>query len=142
MDTGDPAAADELRMLIEGFAQVLAQLGHAEVADSLPWLDVPGGHPEPAQDGHPQPLDDLEVRARSVAFRLLNLAEERAAARARRSGDPEALRGTWLHVLGQLRESGAEARRVGEALRSVHVEPVCWRPTVSSTSSARPPPSR
>ena len=74
------------------------------------------------------------VRARSVAFRLLNLAEERAAAAARRAGDVEAVRGTWPQVLGDLADAGTSPAEVAEALGTVHVEPVL---TAHPTESKR-----
>ncbi len=131
MTEREGAVSDETRFLVECFAQVLDEIGQADVAASLPWT----GRADPARDAiDAGSFDDRMIRARSVAFRLLNLAEERAAAAARRAGDAEAVRGTWPQVLGDLADAGMRPDEVAAALGTVHVEPVL---TAHPTESKR-----
>jgi phosphoenolpyruvate carboxylase len=68
------------------------------------------------------------VQGYSMAFHLLNMAEENTAAQQRRVKEATegvtAETGLWGHVLHHLRERGLEARRIAEVLAQVRVEPV------------------
>ena len=64
----------DVEFLMECFREVLAELGQPELAAALPW----------SEGGQDQPLPPLVGQAYSVAFQLLNLVEENAAAQTRR----------------------------------------------------------
>ena len=67
-------------------------------------------------------------QAFSVAFQLLNMAEENTANQVRRMREtlqgPAAEAGTWPYQLEQLRAAGFDADAIAGVLGSIHVEPV------------------
>jgi phosphoenolpyruvate carboxylase len=109
----------DLAYLIEGFAEVLTEMGLADLAAHLPWRAQ-----QPPQGDAPPRMG----LALSVAFQLLNMVEENAAARTR------ALReqvegvcsepGAWGAHLARLRAQGVDGPVLAAALRRVRVEPV------------------
>lgn len=116
--------------LLGVFRGLLGELGEATAAASL----------EPG-NGHAVPEGDLRavIHAQSVAFQLLNLVEENAAAQARRQREAAlgATRepGLWGQNLRQLRQAGYSGEEVLAALEGVRVEPVL---TAHPTEAKRP----
>lgn len=116
-------------MLLGDFREVLRDLGEAQAAAAL----------EDTGDVAAEPLPTSEIHALSIAFQLLNLVEENAAAQTRRlregieGADREP--GLWAQNLRQLREAGFTEAQVAEALRNTHVEPVL---TAHPTEAKRP----
>ncbi len=108
----------DLRFLMECFAEVLSDLGHGDLAAHLPWLGQALDRPAAARLG----------LAYSVAFQLLNMVEEHAAARMRvlreQSEGMRAERGTWGSQLSRLGELGVSTADILAAMRHVRVEPV------------------
>jgi phosphoenolpyruvate carboxylase len=109
----------DLHFLIECFAEVLRELGHSDLAEWLPWHDAstPPGAPPPRLS-----------QALSIAFQLLNMVEENAAADVRRAREREenlqAEQGLWAHQLERLKQRGARPEQVAAMVSQVCVEPV------------------
>ena len=108
----------DLDFLIHCFREVLEELGQPELAAALPWDEIPT----------PDELPPRLGQAYSVAFQLLNLVEENAAAQTRRKRESEdgmaAERGLWGETLQKLEAEGFGAREIGEFLPQIRVEPV------------------
>jgi phosphoenolpyruvate carboxylase len=111
----------DLHFLIECLDEVLTSLGLAELAALLPWR------------GRELPEDIERLPSQtglvySIAFQLLNLVEENAAAqmRALREADMgvAAEPGLWGQALGTLRERGLTGSEIAERMQHVRVEPV------------------
>lgn len=108
----------DLGFLLGCFVEVLTEMGEAALAARLPWQHA----------GSDQPLPPRAAQAYSVAFQLLNHAEENAAAQQRRldetahgfTHEP----GLWGHTLRQLTELGVGAEQIAAALPELRVEPV------------------
>jgi phosphoenolpyruvate carboxylase len=110
---------DNLRLLMECFAEVLTELGHGDLGSHLPWR------------GQLADITTAPKRlglAYSVAFQLLNMVEEHAAAEMRelreRSEGLSAERGCWGNQLKRLREAGVSTDEIVAAMQKTRVEPV------------------
>ncbi|HEY8966346.1 MAG TPA: phosphoenolpyruvate carboxylase, partial [Candidatus Methylacidiphilales bacterium] len=109
----------DLHFLIDRLAAVLRNLGHGEIADSLPWQGrkAPGGT-----------FSDSIGQAYSISFQLLNIVEENAAAQARRARETKygfaAESGLWGEWLGRLKKMKMKPEEIAAALHEVRVEPV------------------
>ncbi len=113
---------EDLKFLMECFGEVLVDLGHQDMAELLPWV----GKPLPnAEGGNLPPQIGL---AYSVAFQLLNMVEENAAASMRdlreKSEGLEAEQGLWGRELKRLKAAGFTAEQIAETMKTVRVEPV------------------
>ena len=108
----------DLEFLVACFREVLQELGQPELAAALPWDDVPAPDQTPPRLG----------QAYSVAFQLLNLVEENAAAQTRRKRESEdgmaAERGLWGETLRKLSDDGFSAGEIADFLPLIRVEPV------------------
>jgi phosphoenolpyruvate carboxylase len=110
----------DLAYLMSAFSDVLEGAGDGDLVARLPWreADAPLGGPLGARD----------VAALSMAFQLLNLVEENAAAQARRlretTGGALHEPGLWGQNLRQLVAMGLDARAIGQAIARVRVEAV------------------
>lgn len=119
--TIDPAAfAEELRYVMAGLREVLHEAGEPALAQALPWADE-------AAVVVPEDLPaERLVQALSIAFQLLGMVEQRAAARFRRGVECErglaALPALWGDTLAQLRDRGVPAPAIAAALRELRVE--------------------
>jgi phosphoenolpyruvate carboxylase len=106
----------DLQDLVGSLQEVLHELGETEVAERLPWV----GKKEGCCEGFEQ--------AASIAFQLLNMVEENAAARTRLSREIEygsaAEPGLWPRQLAKLRDAGMDASTIAAALRGIRIEPV------------------
>jgi phosphoenolpyruvate carboxylase len=109
----------DLAFVMGCFHYVLSDLGHADLADRLPWH---GAH------ALPQTLEEREVQMLSLAFQLLNMVEENAANQARRKRENDegvaAEPGQWGEALARLKAAGLDAAEVARLLPAVRVEPV------------------
>lgn len=109
----------DLRFLLDAFAEVLRELGHAELAAHLPWRE------EPAPAGElPQRLG----LAYAVGFQLLNMVEENAAGAMRELREEHegltAEPGLWGNQLARLKAVGVAAADIAAQLPRIRVEPV------------------
>jgi phosphoenolpyruvate carboxylase len=89
--------------------------------------------------GPSEPLPPRGAQALSMAFQLLNMAEENTANQVRRmretSSGPASEPGTWPYQLQHLREAGLGHSEIGRALPRIHVQPVL---TAHPTEAKRP----
>lgn len=112
----------DLRFLIECLGEVLTDLGLGELATHLPWFG------EIASDEEIEKLPPQLGLVYSIAFQLLNMVEEEAAAAMRAMREASegltAERGLWGAELAKLNAAGFGAPEVAAALGKVRVEPV------------------
>jgi phosphoenolpyruvate carboxylase len=111
----------DLHFLISSLGEVLTSLGHADLAALLPWT----GKELPCD------LDRLPSQTGlvySIAFQLLNLVEENAAAQMRALRESElgvtAEPGLWGQALSNLKELGFTSAEIASRLPCIRVEPV------------------
>ncbi len=114
-------AEQDYQFLIRCFAEVLEELGENDIAAILPF----GGTALPKESTR---FPERMTQAYSIAFQLLNMAEENASNQGRRSRE-ESLGlsqepGLWGQTLMQLHPLGSTGAEVARALHSVLVEPV------------------
>ena len=111
----DKISAD-LDFLLGCFDEVLRELGEERVAESLPWT----GHNAESCEGFEQ--------AASMAFQLLNMIEENAAAATRRLREMDlgsaAEPGLWPRQLKELASAGIHGASIAASLASIRIEPV------------------
>jgi phosphoenolpyruvate carboxylase len=111
----------DFRFLLERFRSALAGIGEAALAGLLEqaFADVPSNG---------QRLPQRGAQALSVAFQLLNMAEENTVNQVWRMREgvhgPAAEKGSWPHQLAALKQAGFAEQDVRRALAEVHVQPV------------------
>ncbi|MEM1418105.1 MAG: phosphoenolpyruvate carboxylase [Myxococcota bacterium] len=113
---------ETLDRLVGALARVLEDAGEPELAARLPWR----GDDEPSP--WPESLAEKGLQVTSLAFQLLQAAEEAAAVTRRRQREAAGAladdAGSWDQHLGRLRAAGVEGAAIAEALPRVRVEPV------------------
>ncbi len=111
----------DLAFVMQAFAEMLDEVGERDAIRWLPWLPR-------AEENATRDLRVRDVRALSIAFQLLNLVEENAAAQTRRIREgnegPLAEPGLWGQNLRQLLEQGETGEDIARAMSRVFVEPV------------------
>lgn len=111
----------DLEFVMQCFAEMLEDIGDQDARRWVPWLR------EDVLDT-PHDLRARDARALSIAFQLLNLVEENAAAQSRRVREanegPLQEPGLWGQNLRQLTQLGIDAETIARALRGISVEPV------------------
>jgi phosphoenolpyruvate carboxylase len=109
---------EDLVFIMSCFRDMLDEVGEGERAKGLPFIGEPGR----------AALDDRAVQALSLAFQLLNLVEENAAAQSRRLRESKhgVLRepGLFGQNFRQLTGMGIDSKAIAETLAQVRVEPV------------------
>ncbi len=109
----------QLAFLMECFREVLRDLGHEDFATHLPWSAGAA-----SSDNLPPQLGLVYA----VAFQLLNMAEEQAAAAMRTLREAHegiaAERGLWGDEFERLKAGGFSTEEIGRAMADVSVEPV------------------
>jgi len=123
-----------LRQLMRTFHEVLQSAGEADVAAQLPWRALwraeasPAAAQETAQPPFPAARAQACVQAFSIAFTLLNQAEENAIAQTRRasvqSGAVRGESGAWEKILDEAQAAGMDGESIAEVLGSLRIEPV------------------
>ncbi|QXE86773.1 phosphoenolpyruvate carboxylase [Geomonas nitrogeniifigens] len=108
---------DDLDYLMECLAEMFNGLGESQLAACLP------------KTGSVAPSEDCKfVRAWSIAFQLLSMAEENFAVQTRRTVEAGqglvAEPGLWGRVLEKLNRSGVPQEQVADLLGQIRVEPV------------------
>lgn len=120
---GSERLGHDLDWLMTCFAEVLAEVGHADLVGRLPFVGAGA-----QRDDDILSAADRFAQASSIAFNLLNLAEESSAAQARRDREtelgPSHERGLWGQILHDLRSRGIPDREIAGTLRDIAVEPV------------------
>ena len=119
--TGFQKWDDDFRFLLDCFRDVLTTIGERDLARLV----------STAFSIAPAPGDRLPPRgsqALSVAFHLLNMAEENTTNQVRRMREnlhgPASEVGAWPHQLQLLRNAGFSAEDIRRVLPRVHVQPV------------------
>lgn len=109
----------DLEQLMNCLREMLREADQHEVAQSL-------GEGWPSTPGHL--ASEGEIRAASIAFQLLGVAERHAAARQRSKVEREqgltGLPALWGDALRQLRSAGLEEAEIGSGLSQIQVEVV------------------
>jgi phosphoenolpyruvate carboxylase len=122
----------DLGYLMECLREVLRDLGEDGAARFLPWQK------EGATHDVSEPPPGIE-QAYSIAFQLLNMVEENAAARTRYLREIEHgladEPGLWGEQLARLKTAGFTAKQIAAFLPSVRIEPVL---TAHPTEAKRP----
>ncbi len=112
----------DLRLLVSSFAEVLRDLGYADLAAHLPWIG------EAQSAANPDALPPRLGLAYSVAFQLLNMVEENAAAAMRELREEHegiaSEHGLWGDQLAQLKAAGLSGAQIAARLPRIRVEPV------------------
>lgn len=126
---------EELHFLMEAFAAALRRMGEPDLAAALPWV---GSQTESTVEKPSRSMG----QAYSMAFQLLNIVEERAAARTRRWREErrgvDAEKGLWADNLNRIRSLGVGEESLLEMLREVEVEPVLTaHPTEAKRATVR-----
>lgn len=111
----------DLHFLVDCFQQVLEELGHADLADHVPWT-ADGKNTDPAA------LPSQLGLVYAVAFQLLNMVEENAAGTMRELREAHeglvAERGIWGDQLERLKAAGFSPEEIAVRMADVQVEPV------------------
>ncbi len=129
VDTSNASNRDEttLRQLMKALHRVLSRRGQHPVAARLPWPELWGGEAA-SEVVFPEDQAEACVQAYSLAFQLLDSAEENATVQQRRvaedAGDLGQESGSWLQNLRMLAEHGFDAEAIAAALPRVRIEPV------------------
>jgi len=110
----------DLAWMMGIFRELLEELGEKEVGEALPWVHGPK-HLPPIKEGK-------ITRAYAIAFGLLNLAEEVAAAAMRQLNEaingPQHEPGSWAQALCRLKVAGETSDHLAGTLPTLRVEPV------------------
>ncbi|MGF1679239.1 MAG: phosphoenolpyruvate carboxylase [Candidatus Methylacidiphilales bacterium] len=121
LESGFAKIDEDIDFLMTCFSEVLTDLGENGIARALPFRKIT---PRTPAAPHPPRL----AQAYSIAFQLLNMVEENAAAQFRRqraSRIPKITEpGLWSYNLRKLKESGLSDRDIARALPTISVEPV------------------
>jgi phosphoenolpyruvate carboxylase len=133
-EEGFRALREELEFLMTAFDTVLRRMDEGALADRLPWIGVLADQPGEA-------TAELE-QAYSISFQMLNIVEERAAARVRRLREkqqgPEGEKGLWADQLKSLRKQGMTQADILGVFQDVVVEPVLTaHPTEAKRATVR-----
>lgn len=134
-DLGFDLLQNDLRFLMEAYRDTLRRLGETELAERLPWGGV-------VEEGARGVNGRALGQAYSIAFQLLNIVEERAAAQVRRLREkelgPEAEKGLWADNLREMLKLGLSEDELAAVLASVRVEPVLTaHPTEAKRETVR-----
>src|SRR6056297_892658 len=127
----DDLGGRDLRRLMVAFDTVLRELGEDAVAALLPWRaqwQHPSSVTGAAMDALAGAAAQHGLQAYSIAFQLLNHAEENAVAQLRRAtarqGAKASESGSWEQVFAQARARGLAPEEIAAQLRSLRIEPV------------------
>src|SRR4051812_13383820 len=124
-------AERDYEFLRECFCEVLHEIGESEVAEVL----------SPAAGAGDLVHSQAAAQAQSIAFQLLNLAEENASAQHQRTIEATeglaAITGGWGRALQRLKERGMSGPQIAAALPSIRVEAVLTaHPTEAKRATA------
>ena len=128
---------DDIRFLVDCFAEVLEELDQASYTGALPWRSS-----DPALDlSHELARSEIdrELQVLSIAYHLLNIVEESAAAQARRQREKMFGNlhepGLWGSTLQRIKNDGHQPKTIADTLSDVCVEIVL---TAHPTEAKRP----
>ncbi|WP_205686613.1 phosphoenolpyruvate carboxylase [Chromatocurvus halotolerans] len=124
----DDYGEESLRFLMQSLARVLTSIGQPRVADCLPWQTLWREQPHVPVAELPADIAEDCLQAFSIAFQLLNLAEENAVVQTRRATERRGAKagesGAWEQAFTQALAAGLDGRAMAEILASLRIEPV------------------
>lgn len=110
----------DLSWMMGIFQELLGELGEKEAGEALPWVS--------GAKGMAVVKEGKITRGYAIAFGLLNLAEEVAAASMRQLSEaingPQHEPGSWAQALCRLKSSGETSDHLAAVLPTLRVEPV------------------
>jgi len=128
MQSSEDYGEESLSLLMQSLARVLVSVGQESVAAYLPWQRIWNPQPSPPVIDLPPTSAEDCLQAFSIAFQLLNLAEENAILQARRATarhDAKASEsGSWEQALTQAIERGVSPAQLTQLLSQLRIEPV------------------
>lgn len=128
METSSDYGDESLRFLMQSLVRVLTSIGQKPVADCLPWQQL--WRESASTPVAELPMESAEdcLQAFSIAFQLLNLAEENAVVQTRRGterrGEKAGESGAWEQAFAQALAGGLDERKMAETLSTLRIEPV------------------
>jgi phosphoenolpyruvate carboxylase len=116
---------NDLQYLTSCFREVLIDLNESEIAGLLSTENLlAGADPTMGNNG----LNEKYIQACSMLFQLMNLVEENAAVRFRRTLEdemgPAAIRGSWTETFLRLQQAGITEDQVAQLLPRLKIMPV------------------
>jgi phosphoenolpyruvate carboxylase len=128
---------EDIAFLTECFAEVLTELGEKRLVAFLPWH--PSYHPRESMVQFPDSTVNEQLQVMSIAYHLLNIVEENAAALGRRERERHLgllhEPGLWGRGLKRLRDEGFSEKEILDSLKNMDVEVVL---TAHPTEAKRP----
>jgi len=110
-----------LEFLLNCFKEVLVENGEEETARYIPWINKKG---KAAQDS----ITEKHIQVYSIAFQLLNMAEENGAVKLRRQHESDkslaSVNGLWGKNLLMLKQKKITQEQIAEELCNIRIEPV------------------
>ena len=120
---GNQKIYDDLQFVMQAFGEVLNQLGEDKLAGELPWIGNAANNNAVGGIEHAK-----LTQAYSMAFQLLNMVEQNAAAQFRRRTLDEkgslGIRGSWGEAIARMKEAGMGVEAMTKHLGSLRVQPV------------------
>ncbi|MEQ8514888.1 MAG: phosphoenolpyruvate carboxylase [Chromatocurvus sp.] len=119
---------ESLQFLMQSLARVLTSIGREDVTDCLPWQQLWRERPSAPAAGLPAASAEDCLQAFSIAFQLLNLAEENAVVQTRRAterrGEKTGESGAWEQAFSQALGSEVDQEALALLLTELRIEPV------------------
>src|SRR4051812_21269437 len=100
-----------LEFLLNCFKEVLIENGEEELARYIPWINKKG-------KVNPDSITEKHIQVYSIAFQLLNMAEENGAVKLRRQHESDrslaSVNGLWGKNLAMLKQKKITAEQIAE----------------------------
>jgi phosphoenolpyruvate carboxylase len=110
-----------LEFLLNCFKEMLIENGEAELASYIPWINKKGKL-------SPDAITEKHIQVYSIAFQLLNMAEENGAVKSRRQQESDkslaSVSGLWGKNLAMLKQKKITPEQIAEELCNIRIEPV------------------
>ena len=110
-----------LEFLLDCFKEVLIDNGEEELARYIPWINKKG-------KATPDSITEKHIQVYSIAFQLLNMAEENGAVKLRRKHESDkslaSVNGLWGKSLAMLKQKKITQEQIAEELCNIRIEPV------------------
>ncbi|MBC7451935.1 MAG: phosphoenolpyruvate carboxylase, partial [Cytophagales bacterium] len=110
-----------LEFLLNCFKEVLIENGEEELARYIPWINKKG------KATH-ESITEKHIQVYSIAFQLLNMAEENGAVKLRRKQESDkglaSVNGLWGKSLAMLKQKKITQEQIAAELCEIRIEPV------------------